>query len=60
MKENHLIINCTETQIADIRVALSYAIQFAPTKETEKAFKAAYTTLINLIMQADFVDAEEE
>lgn len=52
MKEKHLTVHCTLTEISDIRIALSNAIDLAPTKETRECYIRTYLTLCNLILDA--------
>ena len=52
MAERTLTIEATITQLADIRIALAYAHEHAEKPEIREAYRNAYTTICNLILDA--------
>lgn len=52
MKETNLVINCTISQLADVRTALAYAIDIAPTEDIKHDLQRTYVDFCNLILDA--------
>lgn len=52
MKETNLVINCTISQLADVRTALAYAIDIAPTEAIKHDLQRTYVDFCNLILDA--------
>lgn len=52
MKETNLVINCTISQLADVRTALAYAIDIAPTEAIKQDLQRTYVDFCNLVLDA--------
>lgn len=52
MKETSLVINCTISQLADVRTALAYAIDIAPTEAIKHDLQRTYVDFCNLVLDA--------